>query len=353
MTASEFGYLGAFLIISILIGAFAVSYKFHVYRKSTVLYFSFLFLVAGSVLLFWYEALVCLSLVYIFIGIAIGLATSGVNALMAQFTSSGKRYQPFAKMYMFADTIRILYPLIAGGMYTWRGFSGLIWFALLTVFCFGLLLFLFQQNYSFDEEVVNNSETKIVSELSIKYNTSFWRMIVLEFLDSFASSQLFVFLPALLIFKNFTIENALIMQSVIFFGYLTGRWLVGWLAHRFNGFIAVAIGEMGMVGTIVLLLIVPASPILYGLCFLLGVCLRGTSPVIKALAFDRLHPKQIKQGSAIHVIGGDGGSAVGQLIFGFLLAWFGVKAPFIAGAIGAGVVGILCVVYRYNVHRSE
>jgi predicted MFS family arabinose efflux permease len=93
-----------------------------------------------------------------------------------------------------------------------------------------------------------------------------------------------------------------------------------------------------MVGVIMCLLFLPSSPILYLLCFMLGVFARGTAPVIKALIFDQLEPHQNRQGSALHILFGDAGSALGQLIFGLLLAWLGVTAPFLAAAVGAGLV---------------
>src|SRR6185437_13373187 len=83
--------------------------------------------------------------------------------------------------------------------------------------------------------------------------------------------------------------------------------------------------------------------VLYILTWLLGVFARGTSPVIKALAFDSLHESHMKQGSALHVVAGDSGSALGQLCFGLLLAWVGVNAPFITAALIAGAIAICCV----------
>jgi MFS family permease len=62
------------------------------------------------------------------------------------------------------------------------------------------------------------------------------------------------------------------------------------------------------------------------LSFLLGLFSRGTSPVIKALVFDGLAPHQMRRGSALYTIGGEGGSAIGQAVFGLLLAYFGIFA---------------------------
>ncbi len=344
--AEQLGYVGTLLIAGILIGALAVTYRLHAQRKSHVLFASLAMLFGATILLFWPHNILLLGTAYMLIGLATGLGVSTINALSAQFTKKGKRYTALAKISMLGDVIRIIYPLVAGAIYAAIGFVGLVYFALLTVFIFAIFIYVFQRTYNIDAEDKTASGNEPVVEAPIRKNKSFWFVIGLEFFDSFASSQLFVFLPVLLVFKNFSIENALIMQSAVFIGYLSGRYLVGLLANRFNGFVAVGLAELGMIVTIILLLIIPPSNILYVVCFLLGLFSRGTSPVIKALAFDRLEPGQMRRGSAIHVIGGDSGSAIAQFFFGLLLAWLGVMAPFIASAICAAAVALACFSYR-------
>ncbi len=346
ITAEQLAYIGALLIVGILIGALAVTYRLHVHHKARILQTSLALLFGSTILLFWTHNLFLLATAYILIGLATGLGMSTINALAAQFTTKGKRYKALAKIAMLTDVARIIYPLVTGAIYVAIGFAGLIYFALLTVVVFATFIYLFTRSHHIDEEAEVSNKNDISAGAPIRRNKPFWFVIGLEFFDSFASSQLFVFLPILLLFKNFSIEDALITQSVVFLGYLSGRLFVSFLAHRFNGFIAVGLAEVGMIITIILLLVIPPSNVLYGLCFLLGVFSRGTSPVIKALAFDRLEPLQMRRGSAIHVIGGDSGSAIAQFVFGLLLAWLGVVAPFVASAICAAIVAIACFFYR-------
>jgi MFS family permease len=87
---------------------------------------------------------------------------------------------------------------------------------------------------------------------------------------------------------------------------------------------------------------------------MLGIFARGTSPAIKALAFDSIDDHQAKQASAIYVVAGDSGSALAQLTFGFLVAWLGANAPFIMSAIVAGLIAAMCLVrYPGRSHRSK
>ena len=310
ITAEQLGYIGALLIVGILVGALAVTYKLHVHHKTRLLQASLALLFGATLFLFWAHNIFLLATAYILIGLATGLGMSTINALAAQFTTKGKRYKVLANMAMLMDVSRIIYPLVAGAIYIVAGFFGLIIFALVAVVCFGVFIFFFTSVHRINDDTTLNNMSNETTAQPIRHNKPFSFVMALEFLDSFASSQLFVFLPALLIFKNFTIEHALVMQSVVFAGYLSGRWLVGFLARRLNGFVAVGIAESGMVVTIILLLIIPPSILLYGLCFVLGVFTRGTSPVIKAMAFDRLEPSQMRRGSAMHVISGESGCAI-------------------------------------------
>lgn len=343
LSAEQLGYIGAVLIVGILIGATSVTHKLHVLTKSQLLKVSFISLLVGTITLFWYTHIPLLIASYALIGLATGIGMSATNAIAGQFTSKGKRFGALAKIAMLTDIIRIAYPIIAGAIYASVGFTGLIFFALLTTLIFGLLiLFLVHTRLTavdIDQEVDDGKGYS-----SLRRSGRFQFVVILEFLDSFASSQLFVFLPALFIFKGFTIENSLFTQSAVFAGYLCGRWFVSQLAQRFNGFKAVGLAEAGMIVTILCLLYLPASPTVYFLCFLLGMFSRGTSPVIKALALDQLNQAQLKRGSAIHVIAGDSGSALGQLIFGLTLAWLGVTAPFIGSVFCAGIVALLCFI---------
>ena len=346
ITAEQLGYVGALLIVGVLIGALAVTYKLHIHHKVRLLQASLALLFISTVLLFWPDNVTILSLAYILIGLATGVGMSTINALAAQFTTQGKRFKALANIAMLTDVTRIIYPLAAGAIYSLFAFVGLVIFALSTVVGFGALIYLFSRAHPIEDDALADNERDEALAQPLRQNKPFFFVMGLEFLDSFASSQLFVFLPALLIFRHFSIESAFVMQSIVFAGYLSGRRLISHIAHRFNGFAAVGIAETGMVVSIVLLLLVPPSMLLYGLCFLLGIFSRGTSPVIKAMALDRLGPLQMRRGSAIHVVFGDSGSALGQFTFGLLLAWLGVTAPFVAAAVCAGVVAFACFTYR-------
>jgi MFS transporter, FSR family, fosmidomycin resistance protein len=341
ISAAQLGYVGAILIAGILIGALAVSYWLHQCKKSDLLNFSFISLLGGTIALVASDAFPVLTGAYLLIGIATGIGMSAINALAAHFTTQGDRFGALAKVAMLTDISRIFYPLAASAVFAVYGYDGLIYFAVCMVLILLAYTIAFNRKYGVSHGLSSCQNSVPMRE--VLRNRPFRFVVSLEFLDSFASSQLFVFLPALLVFKDYSVEHALVMQAVIFLGYLSGRLLVSQIASKFGGFLAIAVAEAGMVCCIVALLVMPGSHLLYLICFALGLFARGTAPVIKALAFDRLSPGQMQRGAAIHVLGGDGGSACGQLAFGFGLALFGVTAPFIGAAVCASAVSIACL----------
>ena len=241
---------------------------------------------------------------------------------------------------MISDIVRVVFPLLASAAVV-IGATNAIHFLIIIV---TVILFFI----SFNLPSIKLSEIGVAEELnkSIRSNRNFLFVLTLEFFDSFSSSQLFVFLPLVLLTKGLTLESSLLVQSTLFVGYMVGRWLIGFMAMRLSGLMAIAYAEIGMVVTIILLLIISQTWWLYGLSFALGIFARGTSPAIKALAFDSLLESQMKQGSAVHVVAGDSGGALAQFSFGFLVAWFGTSSPFIVGAGIGTLIAMACFVYN-------
>ena len=336
--AKALGYIGALFIVFTIIGAIVVAKRLHNLDTRQLLQLAALGAIGASSLLFiamTNQDIPLLTLAYAIMGIAVGAALSGVNAMSAHATTRGNRFKVIARLSMVADVVRIVFSLIVAGLVL----IGASWAAVLLIVVSGFV-FLF---YASRQEAIKPQNSVKASFKGMRHNTPFKFILLLEFLDSFSSSQLFVFLPLLFMAKGYSLENSILLQAFTFLGYMNGRWLVSIFAQRSSGLRAVGLAEAGLVISIVLLLVAEPLWALYVLTFALGIFARGTSPPIKSLAFDALDDSQIKQGSALHVIVGDGGSALGQLAFGLLVALYGAKMPFIvAGCIAAAIV-VLCL----------
>lgn len=345
ITAQILGYIGTLFIVSTIAGAVVVAKWLHRFDIRRLLQLASLGTIVASIVIFIAMStrnMWLLIAAYPVIGLAAGINLSSVNAMSAYMTTRGNRFKLIAKLSMVADGVRIVFSLIVTGLAT-IGLS--TYSALLIVFAGFIFLFYASRQEEIRPAVgtAKKTTTAPTHVRSIKRNRLFQFVLSLEFLDSFSSSQLFVFLPLLLLAKGYSLGNSLLLQVFTFLGYMSGRWLVGILAGRLSGLKAVGLAESGMVISIILLLIVGPLWALYALSFTLGVFARGTSPAIKSLAYDALDDSQMKQGSALHVIAGDSGSALGQLAFGLLVATFDARMPFIVAAGVASIAAILCL----------
>jgi MFS transporter, FSR family, fosmidomycin resistance protein len=338
ISSVEVGYFGAISIGALVVGALVVSkWLHHVQSRDILVVGSWLAVLATLLLgaglmagLIW---LILLS--YVVSGLLVGIAMSATNALVARYTNRGNRYSVLARSSMLGDINRITFPLVVALALALGGLAGAIVVMLVVaaVFLWAAVTLPREPSRPDDPDL---------PPAKLRHNRLFQYFLGMEFLDSFASSQLFVFVPILFLAKGYSLQSSLVLQTAIFLGYFSGRWVISRIARRNSGIFAVGVAEAGMVIAIALLLIAHNLFVLYFLTWLLGLFARGTSPVIKALAFDSLHDDHMKQGSAFHVVAGDSGSALGQLCFGILLAWLGVNAPFIAAAIIAAVIAVFC-----------
>lgn len=340
MTSTEMGYIGALFIGLLVVGALVVARWLHTLETRTLLLLASCVSIVASIIMLvgsLNDNLAFITLSFAMMGLAVGTAMSGVNAVAASLTQRGDRYKSLAKLGMLTDIVRVVFPIVTAGAVAVGASNAAV--GLIIIVSVVFLLF----SRSLPHTIHSKSGATSVAVGSVRRNKPFHFMLSLEFLDSFSSSQLFVFLPLVFLYRGYSLENSLLLQSFIFLGYLSGRWLVSSMAKRYTGIRAIAYAEIGMVVSIVLMLALTQLWLLYLVSFVLGICARGTSPVIKALAFDSLSDEQTKKGSALHVVAGDSGSALGQLLFGLFIAWYGVNMPFIVAAAVAALIALACL----------
>jgi MFS family permease len=344
ITSEQLGYIGAIFIGLLIVGAVFVARWFHSLSTKRLLQLASWVSIISTALLFVgavQKSLAIIIVSYAVMGLCVGIAMSGVNAVAAGLTKKGERFKSLAHLAMLTDIARMVFPVLVAGMVS-LGQSNA---AVVLIMVAAGIFFLFSSGLPASIHGPDGKAADHVDQVDdIRTNKAFLFVLSMEFFDSFSSSQLFVFLPILFLAKGFSLENSLVLQSFIFVGYLSGRAFVTNLAKRYDGMRAIAYTEIGMVVCIVALLTATQQWALYLLTFALGIFSRGTSPAIKALAFDTLEDHQVKKGSALHVVGGDSGSAAGQLLFGILVAAVGVHMPFVVGAVIAGVVGVAALV---------
>jgi FSR family fosmidomycin resistance protein-like MFS transporter len=350
ITTKQIGYIGALYITFLILGAIAIVRWLHALETRKMLVGAALVSILATILLLIGSIRNSLALIiisYCLMGAVSGTTVSGFAVLAANYTKRGDRFIMLAKLGTLGDVLRIAFPLLATVAVAIGDRTGAVVLVLAVsvlffVLCLGL-----------PKRQGTTHLPGILPPGKLRHNKAFRFVMGVEFADSFSSSQLYVFLPLLFLAKGYSLSNGLVLQSFVFLGYLGGRWLVSYLAHRYSGIRSIGYAELGMVASIVLLLTIEQLWLLYVVSFTLGVFVRGTAPTIKGIVLDTLEEDQMKRGSAVYTIVGDGGSALGQLIFGFLAAWYGAKSPFIVAAIIVALTGVACLAWPKNRPYSE
>ncbi len=332
------GYLGASFVVALMAGAATVSYILHNTSSLKTIRISVAIgLIASTILLFGYlhHNVFFIAVSYMVMGYATGLLVTTSGAIAGMLTKPGARFHRLAQLAMIKDVVRILVPALLATLVAIHQIPLFIAFIALSIIAVYVCSFLLPH-------LSTEAQQSSLGNGSLFKNKNFLRVVLVEFLDSVASAPLFVFVPLIFLARGYSVSDSIILQSAIFAGYLIGRWFIALLSSRWSGWRAVGIAELGMAGSIVILLLLQNYYVLLFMCIILGVFTRGTSPAIKALAFDTLSQENLKRGNGIFVVAGDGGSAVGQMLFGFLAAWLGFQSPFWTAVIIVLTVAGIC-----------
>jgi MFS family permease len=339
ISSKQIGYIGALFIAFMMLGAVTVVRWLHALEtRKMLLGTAFVSMAACTLLLLGSRSSVLPLIIisYCLMGAASGTALSGLHVLSANYTKRGNRFIALAKLGTLGDVLRITFPLLISAAFAFGARTG----AVTLVLAISVLFFVLCLGLPKVESKVPMPDVLPPSKL--RSNRAFRFIMGVEFADSLSSAQLYVFLPLLFLAKGYSLSDGLLLQSFIFLGYLGGRWLVGYLAARLSGIRSIGYAELGMVVSIVVLLFATQLWLLYVVSFVLGIFVRGTAPTIKGVVLDTLDDNQMKRGSAVYTVVGDAGGALGQLIFGFLVAWYGPKSPFVVAAIIVAITGLAC-----------
>lgn len=263
--------------------------------------------------LMMYASLTMFYLGGVFINLAFIVAGSviGLNEVVSlgAIATQDKSSKTLLRVSVLTDVIRIAAP----AMFNIILISfGLKWALLLALFNHIIwCLVLMRNSYKFSHSnSVNNSEPGKNTKLKLKQK----RWLIAEFLDSLSSSELYSFMPIILIAKGWSVKSSVFAGVLIFTGYFLGRFIL--LKLKSNDQKNLIVFEILMLITLIALIVASGSYIYTSLVLvLLGASLRGTSPLIKNLAFNS-EPNKTKIASQL-VYYGDSGS----MLAGFIMGW--------------------------------
>jgi MFS transporter, FSR family, fosmidomycin resistance protein len=174
-------------------------------------------------------------------------------------------------------------------------------------------------------------------------NPGFARVCVLGFLDSVASSVLYVFLPAVLAERGGDDATVRACVTTFFAASLAGKVVVGWAADYLGALRTFVVFEVVNVLAIIALLAASGPTSLTVVAAALGIAAKGTLPVILSLTAAGLRKEDLSRGFGINQAILGVATTLSPLLLGWTGVRFGPAGAFTAAATicaAAALVGI-------------
>jgi MFS family permease len=208
----------------------------------------------------------------------------------------------------------------------WRSSSFV--FAGVGLVLFAILFRIFNKNN--DHVEVKQKEHFKGEELKELFkNKKFVLATASSFLDSFASSSLFVFLPFLLLYRNIDPKVLGAFTSAFFVGNFFGKILLGRLTDKFGYIKVFIISEILMAVFILILANSSYLIIIVGASIILGCFTKGTVPVLNTIISESVEGKNSfeKAFGLNHVIT-NVAMVLAPIVLGFTSDKFGIVPAF-------------------------
>lgn len=286
--------------------------------------------VAASVLLALSANVIWLYAVAALVGIGSGLIETLSDAQISRIAQKGKTAQTLASLGMWGDTGRILFSstivIVALAI-------GVTWVGMLFAGASAIFLFIFLKK---KEAQSHTTKTLLAIPGTSRLSRQYWIAVAVKFFDSFSSGGLFIFLPYLLLAKGIELKETGLLSALYFFGYMAGRRVFSLISDRTSTTTALRVAEVAMAAVILALVFAAHTWLLLGLIFVAGACVRGTSPIIKAMTSHAMPDESdYERGHGISQFTGNTAGTLNRLLCGWLFGVYGISSVFVLSAIVA------------------
>jgi MFS family permease len=223
-----------------------------------------------------------------------------------------------------------------------------------TAFVYGLfpfviffISFLFCKKLDLKPRWIEEKKTYIHGlHKSLLFNT----VIITSFLDSFASSSLFIFLPFLFISRGSSTALLGSLSAAFFIGNMAGKVLIGKITDTFGCKKTFIASEIVM--SLLLIMLASATSILWmaSISILLGAVTKGTVPVINSLLAKSVPDPRLNEKAfgIISLISGIA-SVIAPVLYGYTAQRVGITAVFHLSALFAILSIIPIIASRFHV----
>ena len=165
--------------------------------------------------------------------------------------------------------------------------------------------------------------------LNILKNRRLLYAFSISFLDTFASSSLFIFLPFLLLLRGAQPSLLGAFTAIYFIGNLMGKTLLGRSADKIGNTKILIFSELVMVGSIIFMTYIPSLIVIIIASLILGIVSKGTAPVFLTMITEAVQ----SHGNYEKVFGLNGiatgiANTLAPLVLGVISDIYGIEVAF-------------------------
>ena len=183
---------------------------------------------------------------------------------------------------------------------------------------------------------------------SVLHNKAFLLSNAASFLDSFANSSLFIFIPFLLTARGIDAAFVGLFTSVFFIGNLLGKLIMGQLSDRIGQSSLFICCEICIFIALILLAFAPSAAFISILALILGFFTKGTVPIISTMIAEAAGEGGYESAYSINSLSTSIANTAAPLFLGILADYLGIQSIFIA----CGMVAVLASVPAAFLHRT-
>ena len=271
-------------------------------------------------------------------------------ALVTRLSAKGMRGKNMGTFISLGDIGRLLISALALLVIPWIGWRPVM----IILSMVALNIYFFTQLFTFKEVPIVDNISPFGQEKRVWFKKflvlladhNFIRVLLTAMGDSLASSNIYTFLPFLLLARGITPAQLVIFTTVYFFGSLSGKFFSGRAVDTFGNKRVFIISEISMALVLLLLGITVSFPALVMISYLLGGFTKGTSPVVQTMISEVIHEEHFEKAFGVSETFIQIAAAMTIFISGLLADHFGITVVFYVSAVLAVLATVPILTFK-------
>ncbi|MEI7579765.1 MAG: MFS transporter [bacterium] len=344
LSLTQSGFLSSILNFDKILLMIPVIFIANKYSNRKLIYFSMILITLGFAAISVSKYYLMLIGFISIIGFGVSIYQPIIKAELAGLTKSENKGSILSNFGTIGQLGKFFFSATLGYCIIWIGWRQTTMLYSFIPFLIILIMLLFSRKNRQGEQHIPNQRMNF---LIFKGNFKLIFAFIASLLDTIASSAVILYLPFLIIARNFDIIYLPTANAIILLGTILGRFLLGRLTDKRPETTIFIVSELLMAGFTLVIAISHNIWLILIICFFLGIVTKGTTPVTQVMVINAVkNKKEYKSAFFLDTLIGNIGSLSATLFFGILGDHFGLNVVFIGFTIMAILAIIPGIAYR-------